>query len=49
MMLLVLLLLGERGSCHQSQDERQWGTKFSWTHAAAFSNLKYFYLMPSRG
>jgi len=49
MMLLVLLLLSERRNRRQSQDESQWGTKFSWTHAAALSNLKYLYPMPPAG
>ena len=49
MMLLVLLLLGERRNRYQSQDQGQSGTKFSWSHAAALSNLKYLYLVLSHG
>ena len=49
MMLLVLLLLGERRNRYQSQDQGQSGTKFSWSHAAALSNLKYLDQMPSAG
>ena len=45
MLLVLLLLLGERGNRHQNQHESQSGTKFRWTHEPALSDLKYLDVM----